>query len=531
MTFVLSNMNSEGKEHALRAVEGLQARGSTNLSGGLFAGMLQAQGKELDLPLVTEHEDATNSNMRRKVVPTKNSSKLSWLKSCFTSNSAVDAKARPQEPSPAPVPGLKFSASHVYSSVKVDGKAKHKYTIVVSIPTAAVELVESVIVLPSRGTPIPIAVAPEATADIVIDTALNDVKVSIRFKSSTKLNNVELEWTPPTNPTGAFKEVPIHRGDSAPTSTTTTTSAKTLSYVWLFTDGQANAGITDPAALVAETRKRLEGSGITGIYTFGFGASHNSNLLQAIAEASQGSYFFIRTTELIKEVFANCLGGLLSIVAHHIVLKFTPAAGTVVKKVLSTLPFETASDSTIVINMKDLYSEEQRDLLVELTVNGAAVGPLTMGTWTLQWQDSNSEAQTITAPSAVETVEFLPPGLACNAQVDEQRNRILATKALDEARKAADSGDVQKANDLVDKVVAQIQASESAACPASAAVYEDLKRAKVNMSSRSRWEAEGSKVVGQMQNMHAMQRSNALECCDAYETKAKKSMKSKMSLF
>merc|ERR1719334_2405125 len=53
------------------------------------------------------------------------------------------------------------------------------------------------------------------------------------------------------------------------------------------------------------------------INTFGFGSGHNDQLLKAIAENGRGMYAYIENTDQISDTFAECLGGLVSIIGQH----------------------------------------------------------------------------------------------------------------------------------------------------------------------------------------------------------------------
>ena len=89
--------------------------------------------------------------------------------------------------------------------------------------------------------------------------------------------------------------------------------------VLLLTDGHANAGVTNDAALVNATTKLLAGT-TTSLYTFGYGTDHNADLLQAVAAAAgdgKGSYYFIEDADRVVGAFADCLGGLMSVVGHE----------------------------------------------------------------------------------------------------------------------------------------------------------------------------------------------------------------------
>lgn len=52
------------------------------------------------------------------------------------------------------------------------------------------------------------------------------------------------------------------------------------------------------------------------VFTFGFGAEHDADLLRAVAEAGNGLFYYIDDTDSIPESYCDCLGGLLSVAAQ-----------------------------------------------------------------------------------------------------------------------------------------------------------------------------------------------------------------------
>merc|ERR1719359_2775925 len=94
--------------------------------------------------------------------------------------------------------------------------------------------------------------------------------------------------------------------------------------VMLFTDGLANEGIRDTAQLCAAVNGALSAAsaklgGPISLFTFGFGADHNESCLRALATGSGagGLYYYVSTAEDIPNAFADCLGGLTSVVAQN----------------------------------------------------------------------------------------------------------------------------------------------------------------------------------------------------------------------
>jgi len=107
-----------------------------------------------------------------------------------------------------------------------------------------------------------------------------------------------------------------------------------VSSIMLFTDGDANIGYVTAQDIIKATlgSKYANTPRITlnndnndnnddfllpcTINTFGFGTDHKASLLQAIAEHGRGMYAYIDKLDMISNTFAECLGGLISVVAQ-----------------------------------------------------------------------------------------------------------------------------------------------------------------------------------------------------------------------
>merc|ERR1719473_1500576 len=94
----------------------------------------------------------------------------------------------------------------------------------------------------------------------------------------------------------------------------------------LFTDGKANAGITDGGAIVAAAQALLKDHPALAIFTFGYG-DHDEDALRGLAEASRGLFYFVAEPDAIPAAFADCLGGLSSVVCQNATLELRPAGG------------------------------------------------------------------------------------------------------------------------------------------------------------------------------------------------------------
>ena len=105
-----------------------------------------------------------------------------------------------------------------------------------------------------------------------------------------------------------------------------TLGGESVGRVLLLTDGLANQGITDPAEL-----QRLAGVALRerriATTTFGVGADFDERLLQAVADAASGHFYFIETPAQIPDLLTSELGELLEVVAHDACVTVEVPAG------------------------------------------------------------------------------------------------------------------------------------------------------------------------------------------------------------
>merc|ERR1719486_136634 len=144
--------------------------------------------------------------------------------------------------------------------------------------------------------------------------------------------------------------------------------------VMLLTDGHMNAGITDAAQLLNVVRGVLDGDAAgASLYCFGYGSDHNSQLLRQLSTAAgdgRGGYYFVESTESVVGAFADCLGGLMSVVAQNVALEISPAPGSTISRVRRSGAVALDSGRWRV-PLGDLFAEEERDVLVDVRLDAA----------------------------------------------------------------------------------------------------------------------------------------------------------------
>ena len=196
------------------------------------------------------------------------------------------------------------------------------------------------------------------------------------------------------------------------------------------------------------------------IYTFGFGADHNAELLQALSDAGNGVYFYIDSSEKIPESFADCLGGLLSTAAQNITVDITMENGCKVTHAYAGRSTKsTDSGTSLSLPIGDIQSEECRDLVfcVELPPVPEPVNDWTVMSAKLTCFNVLTSMMEVKEVSLRLTrVATIEEGRTPNPDVDQHRNRITTAQVMENASALADRGDLLQARSMIQQVYLNI---------------------------------------------------------------------------
>jgi Ca-activated chloride channel family protein len=146
----------------------------------------------------------------------------------------------------------------------------------------------------------------------------------------------------------------------------TTQKESFVNRVLLLSDGLANVGVTDLAQLQMMAQKKFREDQI-GLSTFGVGADFNEELMTNLAEYGGANYYFIEKPDSIPQIFAKELSGLLAVIAQNtqISVKFASQYAKCTK--VYGYP-ATITDDKVTINFNDIFSEEQKAVLLHFEV-------------------------------------------------------------------------------------------------------------------------------------------------------------------
>jgi Ca-activated chloride channel homolog len=149
-------------------------------------------------------------------------------------------------------------------------------------------------------------------------------------------------------------------------------SGSSVNRVLLLTDGLANQGMTDPAELTRHAGE-LRARGVTTT-TFGVGEDFDEQLLQSMADAGGGHFYFIADAAQIIDQIASEVGEMLDVVARDATLEVTAPDGMGISvATLSRFPIE-ARGSRWIVRLGDLIAEQRLELVLRVRFGYGQVG-------------------------------------------------------------------------------------------------------------------------------------------------------------
>lgn len=238
----------------------------------------------------------------------------------------------------------------------------------------------------------------------------------------------------------------------------------------LLTDGLANQGITDQEELASHA-KALHQRGVATT-TFGVGNDFNEFLLQAIADAGGGHFYFIEDPDQIPNYFSGELGEMLETSTREATLSLTTPTGTALR-LINDLPHEV-TDGGLRVFLGDTYSGQTHELILRLDLPARLQGQTLDVVPRVDYHDVTTQA----SASAVESLVYsvASPSQVAEQSVDEEVLTIAARLEVEGAKlramKLEREGQRDQAKTLL-RGTAQAVAAFAAA-PAAQAIQAEL---------------------------------------------------------
>lgn len=226
----------------------------------------------------------------------------------------------------------------------------------------------------------------------------------------------------------------------------------------LVTDGLANHGITDATELAGHAAE-LRARGVSTT-TFGIGADFDETLLQSIADAGGGHFYFVRDARTIRDHITSEVGETLEIVARGVELELiVPAAIGI--EAISPQATRLATDRTIV-TLGDLVSEQVIDVVLRVTLPYGELGAATGVVIGLRDRDGVLAADGRTSGTDTRVAwtyadNAANDGQARDVEVDRAVATQFAARARQEAVRRNRAGDYQGARDILEATAKRIK--------------------------------------------------------------------------
>jgi len=241
-------------------------------------------------------------------------------------------------------------------------------------------------------------------------------------------------------------------------------------------------------------------------------------------------YFFIENKDQIADFFADCLGGLLSVVAQNLVMTLKPVEGVKILAVKTAFKVATGENGSWTVNVGDLQSEEFRDVLIETSVPALEHAPSNLSQPVVNITLSYFNVIT----SKQEEVSLAGTILRSNPEdvsvpdvyVDQQKNRFVAADALTLAKEHGDKKQYEEGRQLLDTAITVLSTSVSKDVEYVKELVIDLQKAKEGLKDQTSFSTYGGHTMTSYAVSHYQQRSCGTT--RGYSTASRATMKSNL---
>lgn len=274
----------------------------------------------------------------------------------------------------------------------------------------------------------------------------------------------------------------------------------------LFTDGEANMGICEPEALKTAIISHLgEHSKSVQILGFGFGREHNVDMIQDVCSLTPSSeYYYIQDRESIGPRFAECLGGMLSLVAQNVKLTILKNDDQfhITKIWKSTDEDSLPSDEDgFIVNIGDLYREQHKDIVFTFRTDRSNI---TLQA-TVSYYDVLNEVYK-TQDLRLEVTFTEGPDGAITWDVRKNYHRVLVAECMKNAILQADT-DLTAAKRGIRNCITFLK-SETRGGEMTLMLIEDLEACLRGMTNYNEYFTIGKSCLHTFSSSHANQRSS-----------------------
>lgn len=280
-----------------------------------------------------------------------------------------------------------------------------------------------------------------------------------------------------------------------------------LAHVMLLSDGQANVGEKNPEILGARAGEAFR-KGIS-VSTLGVGLDYNEDLMTKLADQGGGRYHFIQGTEAIPKVLADEFAGLVATVAASVTLELRPGPGIKVARVYGYPSREENGVTTIPVG--SLGAQQVRELVVRLEAHvEAGPGEAALGVLALAGTDLTAEGKKVSGELALALPKSSDEAAIRKSESSEVTVRVAEVESaaqMEAAAKAVDSGDYDKARQVLKDSLVQLEAQQKATpSPKLSKQIADIKDAESGLDA-AKMSAEQEKIYKKAMKVKAYKKA------------------------
>ncbi|KAK1409935.1 hypothetical protein QVD17_36466 [Tagetes erecta] len=254
------------------------------------------------------------------------------------------------------------------------------------------------------------------------------------------------------------------------------------------------------------------------VHTFGFGMDHDASAMHSISEHSGGMFSFIEAENVIQDAFAQCIGGLLSVVVQELWVEVECVHPVLRLGSIKAGSYKVGIDEngrSGYIQVGDLYAEEERDFLIAMDIPVEEFGDeMSLVKFRVIHKDPIKKTEVVVGGHGDVTISRPESTLGkqiVSIEVDRQRNRLRAASAMAEARAAAERGNLAAATSVLEDCRKKLVESVSTRSGDRLCVglVAELREMKERMASQRVYESSGRAYVLSGLSSHSWQRATA----------------------
>lgn len=265
-----------------------------------------------------------------------------------------------------------------------------------------------------------------------------------------------------------------------------------INRVVLLTDGQANAGIVDPTRLIGLAHHAAAARVSTTC--IGFGADFNEDLLESMARAGTGNYWFVESNDQMAGIFGGEIEGLVALAAQNVEVEVRLTHARVAGvSFLQSYPVSQTDAGGWRVALHDLYATSPRALgLIFHVEEVRELGKVRLG-------EVRVEADVVTEDGIEHRTTAMPVFANLDGEdriepaVEQTFLRFRSARAREDAVRQADRGDFDGAASCLREAATAL--STCAEAPGVAEEIDDLRAEAAKLDER-RYDAADRKYQG-----------------------------------